>query len=68
MVAAMQRQQGRAQALQAVALRTAAWGEAREFGQMLDRLNGVKPAAIRGEIDASLAAFGLRAECPPDAP
>ncbi len=64
LVAAIQRQQGRAQALQAYAVRVAAWGEAKEFGEFIGRLEG--PTSRRqeddAELDAALAAFGLRAE------
>ncbi len=59
---ATQRSKGRAQALQAVALRAAAWGEAEDFGRLVDQLNGVTPreAADAGELEAALAGFGLR--------
>lgn len=48
--------------MQAVALRTAAWGEAADFRQLVDQLNGVEARVIAddGERDAALAAFGLR--------
>lgn len=65
LVAAIQRQQGQAQALQAYAVRVAAWGEAKDFGRLMDQLNGVggnSAAADDAELDAALAAFGLRAE------
>ena len=66
LVAAVQRQQGQAQALQAYAVRVAAWGEAKDFRRLMDQLNGVRggnsAAADDAELDAALAAFGLRAE------
>jgi hypothetical protein len=45
-----------------VALRAAAWGEAEDFGRLVDQLNGVTPreAADAGELEAALAGFGLR--------
>lgn len=60
LTAAIQRQQGRAQALQAVALRTAAWGEAEDFARMIGRLSGLKPQAI-DDADALAEALGLDA-------
>jgi len=64
LVSAIQRQQGRAQALQAHAVRVAAWGEAEDFGRLMDRLTGATRREVvdDGERDAALAAFGLRAE------
>ncbi len=61
LVASIRRQQGQAQAIQAYALRVAAWGEAEEFGRLLDQLNGVVPTVI-DDADAFLAAVGLTAE------
>ncbi len=64
LVASIQRQQGRAQALQAYAVRVAAWGEAKDFSRLMDQLNGASgnsAAADDAEFDAALAAFGLRA-------
>jgi hypothetical protein len=62
LVASIQRQQGRAQALQAQCLRMAAWGEVDDFGRMIDRLNGVaaSEAIDAGEVVAALAGFGVR--------
>lgn len=64
LVSAIQRQQGRAQALQAHAVRVAAWGGAEDFGRLMDRLtdNTRREVVDNGERDAALAAFGLRAE------
>lgn len=62
LLTAVQRQQGRAQALQAQCLRLAAWGDADDFGRLLGRLNGVEQRADDGEFNAALAAFGLNAE------
>ena len=64
LVNALQRHAGRAQALQAVALRTAAWGDAKEFGEFIGRLEGSTSRRQEddAELDAALAAFGLRAE------
>lgn len=65
LVASIQRQQGRAQSLQAVALRAAAWGEAEDFGRLLDQLNGrnaPQEIADAGELEAELAGFGLKQE------
>ncbi len=56
LAAAIQRRQGRAQALQAQALRVAAWGDAQDFGRMLDGLRGVTPPEI-ADAEAMYAAW-----------
>lgn len=61
LTAAIQRRQGRAQALQAVALRTAMWGEAQEFARMIERLQGITPQDI-SDADALAEALGLDAD------
>jgi len=73
MTHAMQRREMRAQAMQAVAIRLAVWGEADAFADFIDRLEGRARGTRRdavdwASVDADLAAFGLRAEGAPDAP
>jgi hypothetical protein len=61
LVVSIQRQQGRAQSMQAQAIRMAVWGESEAFADFTEQLHGRKPAA-HNDVDAALAAFGLRAE------
>ena len=62
MLVATLRQQGRAQALQAQAIRTAVWGEAEAYGAFVGGLLGAtrQAATDSGERDAALVRFGLR--------
>lgn len=67
LVAAIERRQGRAQAMQAYALRVAAWGDAEDFARLLGELTGARPAVIE-DADALLAALGSPSPGAPDAP
>ena len=58
--AAIRRQQGHAQALQAQAIRAAVWGDAEDFQGFTGALTGVRSATNSGDVDVALAAFGLR--------
>lgn len=59
LVTAILRQQGRAQAMQAHAVRLAVWGEAEDFGGLMDQLNGVKPRVIADADELAAALGGL---------
>lgn len=45
-------------------MRVAAWGEAEDFGRLMDRLTGETRSEVVDDSarDAALAAFGLRME------
>lgn len=56
----MQRQQGRAQAVQTQAIRMAVWGEQQRFAEFTAALTGAAPGMEENGVPEALAGFGLR--------